>query len=147
MSDIQPLPNTFPIVTVEGRPGFYTTAFKRFLDLLINRVGGIAGGVYTQLTYSSSIAWDLDQSPTAVIVLTGNATVTAVNQVAGTLTLYRLTLVQDDTGGRTVSWGSMFKFPSGTAPTLSTGANAVDELLFDSDGTNLKYLAGSKDIR
>ena len=37
-------------------------------------------------------------------------------------------LVQDATGGRTVAWGSSWDFPGGTAPTLSSAANAVDRI-------------------
>jgi hypothetical protein len=37
-------------------------------------------------------------------------------------------LVQDGTGGRKASWGSYWDFPGGTAPTLSTAANAVDRV-------------------
>lgn len=147
MAFIQPIPSTFPITTTEGKSGFYTVAFKRFLDLLLARVGGISGGSYGQLTFSSAVTWDLNQYNTAVIVLTGNTTISAANQVAGPLSPYRLTLVQDGVGGRTVTWGAPFKFPSGIAPTLSVVANAVDEILFDSDGTNLKALVMGKDIR
>lgn len=35
-------------------------------------------------------------------------------------------LRQDGTGSRLASWGSKWLFPGGTAPTLSTGANAID---------------------
>ena len=37
-------------------------------------------------------------------------------------------IVQDGTGGRTASFHSDYKFAGGTAPTLSTAANAVDRL-------------------
>lgn len=37
-------------------------------------------------------------------------------------------IVQDATGSRTLSWGSYWDFPGGTAPTLSTAANAVDRI-------------------
>jgi hypothetical protein len=37
-------------------------------------------------------------------------------------------LVQDATGSRTAAWGSFWDFPGGTAPTLSTAANAVDRV-------------------
>ena len=37
-------------------------------------------------------------------------------------------IVQDGTGGRTASFHGDYKFASGTAPTLSTAANAVDRL-------------------
>jgi len=37
-------------------------------------------------------------------------------------------ITQDGTGGRTCSWGNQFKWAGGTAPTLSTAANAVDRI-------------------
>jgi len=37
-------------------------------------------------------------------------------------------IVQDGTGGRTAAFHSDYKFAGGTAPTLSTAANAVDRL-------------------
>ena len=37
-------------------------------------------------------------------------------------------LVQDGTGSRTITWGSYWDFVGGTAPTLSTAANAVDRI-------------------
>lgn len=39
-----------------------------------------------------------------------------------------LAVAQSSTGSDTVTWGSQYKFASATAPTLSTGANAVDFL-------------------
>jgi hypothetical protein len=42
-----------------------------------------------------------------------------------------LYLVQDATGSRIItSWGSFYKFPGGTKPTLSTAANAIDVISF-----------------
>ena len=37
-------------------------------------------------------------------------------------------IVQDSTGGRTLSWGPYWDWPGGVAPTLSTAANAVDRV-------------------
>ena len=37
-------------------------------------------------------------------------------------------LVQDSTGGRVITWGSYFDWAGGTAPTLTTTANAVDRV-------------------
>src|SRR5262245_3766357 len=43
-------------------------------------------------------------------------------------------LVQDATGGRTITtWGSMYKFPGGTKPTLSSAPNAVDVISYAVD--------------
>lgn len=142
---INPFITAFKLIDENGT---ITTEFKFYLDQLLARVGGINGGFYGQIPYAASIGWDLDQQPVSVIVLTGNPTIAnPTNQVAGPLMLYRLTLVQDATGSRTVTWGSAYKFPGGVAPVLSTAANAVDELIFDSDGTNMRLVGFAKDIR
>lgn len=47
-----------------------------------------------------------------------------------------LVLKQDSIGNRTITWPSSVKWPAGTAPTLSTGANAIDIIAFYFDGTN-----------
>lgn len=47
-----------------------------------------------------------------------------------------LVLKQDGTGSRTITWPGTVLWPAGTAPTLSTGANAVDVVSFYYDGTN-----------
>jgi len=52
-----------------------------------------------------------------------------------------LVLVQDGTGSRTATWPATVKWPGGTAPTLSTGANAVDIISFYWDGTNYHGVA------
>jgi hypothetical protein len=49
---------------------------------------------------------------------------------------YQLMLVQDATGSRTATWPASVKWPGGTAPTLSTAANAIDIITFYYDGTN-----------
>lgn len=47
-----------------------------------------------------------------------------------------LMLIQDATGSRTVTWPAAVKWPGGTAPTLSTAANAEDIVTFYYNGTN-----------
>ena len=47
-----------------------------------------------------------------------------------------LKLIQDGTGSRTATWPSTVKWPSGTAPTLSTGAAAIDIIGFYFDGSD-----------
>jgi hypothetical protein len=41
-----------------------------------------------------------------------------------------IVVTQDGTGGRTLAFGSNWKFPGGTAPTLTTAANAVDVIAY-----------------
>jgi hypothetical protein len=47
-----------------------------------------------------------------------------------------LKVIQDATGSRAVTWPASVKWPSGTAPTLSTAANAIDIVTFYYDGTS-----------
>lgn len=149
MTFITPVPATFPLVETDGtQKGCCTTYFKRFLDDLLARIGGITGGIYTKSTSTSAaFVWDLNFNPNTNITLTDPVTIiTTVNQTAGAAP-YRLTLIQDVVGNRTVSWGSEFKFPSAVVPVLSIAANAVDEIAFDSDGTNMRFQYGNKDLR
>lgn len=66
--------------------------------------------------------------------LTDNCTYT-FTAPTGPTTLV-LKVVQDGTGSRTVTWPAAVKWPSGTAPTLTTTAAAVDIISFYFDGTN-----------
>ena len=51
---------------------------------------------------------------------------------------YALIAKQDSSGSRQLdTTDPTYKFPGGTSPTLSTGANAVDVLTFVSDGTSM----------
>lgn len=86
------------------------------------------------LTDGTSIAVDFNTGQNFVVQLGGNRTVeNPTNCVAGqTGSIF---FVQDGTGSRTVSFGSNWKFPSGTAPTFSTSVSArdrVDYIVFTS---------------
>jgi len=91
----------------------------------------------TTLSDGANISWDLSQNQVATVTLAGNRTLDAPsNQVAGAT--YLLIVKQDGTGSRTLNTSaSAYKFPGGTEPTLSTGANAVDILTFVSDGSSM----------
>lgn len=90
----------------------------------------------TTLTDGSNISWDLNTNQSAKVTLGGNRTLSnPTNQVAGGV--YTLRIIQDGTGDRTLSYGSDYKFPGGSAPALSTSANAVDILNCYSNGTNM----------
>ena len=90
----------------------------------------------TTLTDASTISWDASANQVASATLAGNRTLGAPTNLKDGAT-YILTVKQDATGSRTLAYNAVFKFPSGTAPTLSTGASDVDILTFVSDGTNL----------
>lgn len=52
--------------------------------------------------------------------------------------VYRWLIKQDATGSRTLTFGSYFKWPGGTAPTLTTTASAVDVVTAVYDATDAK---------
>lgn len=87
-------------------------------------------GTPSSVSYSASLTLDFSAANNFEIgALTGNITINnPSNLTAGQSGV--ITLVQDGTGGRTVSWGSYFKFASGTAPTLTTTASAVNEICY-----------------
>jgi hypothetical protein len=59
----------------------------------------------------------------------------ALSQKAGATYVWIIT--QDGTGGRTLTYGTAFKWAGGVAPVLSTDPAAVDIITAISDGTNL----------
>lgn len=67
--------------------------------------------------------------------LTDNVTYTFSPAPDGPCSLI-LRLIQDATGTRTATWPATVKWPGGTAPTLTTTANAVDVVALYFDGTN-----------
>lgn len=66
--------------------------------------------------------------------MTGNCTYTFTSPT--NVGRYQLMLVQDATGSRIATWPASVKWPSGTAPTLSTAASSIDIITFYFDGTN-----------
>lgn len=55
--------------------------------------------------------------------------------------IYRWLIKQDGTGSRTLSYGTFFAWPGGTAPTLTTTAAAVDMITAIYDATDAKLYA------
>ncbi len=58
-----------------------------------------------------------------------------------------LTIVQSSTGSDTVTWGSNWKFAGGSAPTLTTTANAVDILPYYCRTTSFCLVGFSGDVK
>ena len=73
-------------------------------------------------------------------LLTENTTIGAPsNTVNGAF--YNLMVQQDSSSAYTVSYNGVFKFPGGTAPTMSTGNNAIDIMTFRARGSNMYLVA------
>ncbi len=90
----------------------------------------------TTLSDGSTVAWDASANQVTSVTLGGNRTLGAAsNQIDGGV--YVISVIQDGTGSRTLAFNSNYKFVGGTAPTVSTTANARDVLVFVSNGTNM----------
>ena len=86
-------------------------------------------GTVSALTDGSSITPDFAVANNFSVTLGGNRTLAnPTNITAGQSGV--IVITQDGTGSRTLAYGSYFKFPSGTAPTLTTTASAVDVLVY-----------------
>lgn len=90
------------------------------------------GNAYMQidaLTDASTIAVDMSVGNNFSVTLGGNRTLgNPTNLTAGQSGVIFIT--QDGTGSRTLAYSSYWDFPSQTAPTLTTTANAVDVLVY-----------------
>lgn len=86
------------------------------------------------LTDGATITWDSSTAPVAKVTLGGNRTLSApTNSVAGQF--IALTVIQDATGSRTLTFNSAYEFTADTAPTLTTTASKADLFVFKYNGT------------
>jgi hypothetical protein len=82
-------------------------------------------GEISAVSYASTITLDFRTANNFSTTLTGNTTFANPSNIsAGQSGVIFIT--QDGTGSRTAAFGSYWDFSDGTAPTLSTGASAVD---------------------
>ena len=85
------------------------------------------GATITAATSATTITLDFGASVHHSVTLAHNTTFAdPSNEVAGQSG--SIIITQDGTGSRTAAFNSAFKFVGGTAPTLSTAANAVDRV-------------------
>jgi hypothetical protein len=109
---------------------FYVSAVAIGVDTLLGKqlhIGTAAVADIVSLTDGATIAVDFNTGQNFAVQLGGNRTLgNPTNCVPGqTGSAF---IIQDGTGGRTLSYGSNWEFAGGTAPTLSTAAAAVDRL-------------------
>jgi hypothetical protein len=100
--------------------------------------GGTGQTAATQaLTPGTTVAWNHANGWNATLTPVQNFTLSnPTNIVAGTGGM--LSITQDGTGSRVITWGSAYKFAGGTKFVLSTAAGAIDEIAwFSPDGTNI----------
>jgi hypothetical protein len=86
------------------------------------------------LTDGATITPDFSLGNNYAVTLAGNRTLAnPTNLTAGQSGV--ITVGQDSSGSRTLAFGSYWKFPGGTAPTLTTTANATDVLCYYVDSS------------
>ena len=130
-----------------GAVDLYHNGTKKFETASggISLTGGAAANV-TALSDGATITIDMATACHHSVTLGGNRTFAAPsNQVVGQSGSIFIT--QDGTGSRTASFNSAFKFVSGTAPTLTTTAAAVDRIDYIILSSNVIHCAVSLDVK
>tara|TARA_A100001015_G_scaffold45052_1_gene49600 strand:+ start:138 stop:1112 length:975 start_codon:yes stop_codon:yes gene_type:complete len=116
-----------------------TSAASKTLTADANGLTKITGAVLNvedTLTDASTISWDVIASPVAKVTLGANRTIAAPSgstPAAGQF--IALTVIQDGTGSRTLTWNATYEFTEDTAPTLTTTANKGDLFIFKYNGS------------
>lgn len=118
------------IVYQVGVPNVDTSDFATLSNYNVWR--SAQGSPIVTLTDGATVTCDLKQANVFELTLGGNRTIDFTNPTAGQH--FTLFLKQDGTGSRTVTWDAAVDWAGGTAPTLATGADAVDVLSFAVDG-------------
>ena len=111
----------------------------------LSLTGGAASNI-TALSDGSTITIDMATACHHSVTLAGNRTFAAPsNQVVGQSG--SIFISQDGTGSRTASFNSAFKFVGGSAPTLSTAANAIDRIDYIIKSSNVIHCSVSLDVK
>ena len=116
-----------------------TSAASKVLSANANNLTTISGAVLCTedtLTDQATIAWDVIASPVAKVTLGANRTIAApsgTSPAAGQFVA--LTVIQDGTGSRTLTWNATYEFKDDTAPTLTTTAAKGDLFVFRYNGS------------
>ena len=102
----------------------------------LTKITGAVLNVEDTLTDASTITWDVIASPVAKVTLGGNRTIAAPSGTSPAAGQFiALTVIQDGTGSRTLTWNATYEFASDTAPTLTTTANLGDLFIFKYNGS------------
>ena len=105
----------------------FTSAVR--MEGLVSLSGAVKSHI-TTLTDAATVAVDFNTANMFMVTLAGNRTLAAPsNATAGQVgSIY---VIQDGTGSRTLSYNAAWRFPSGSVPTATTDASAVDLVVFN----------------
>jgi hypothetical protein len=155
-------PTTMAANSIRANP---TTAIANGIDLDVaadrivgrNATGNVAALTPAQarqilrrakhtLVFAASQNWDLANGLFQEVTVTSNFTLNFPANVTEGDSAF-LYIRQNATGGRTITWNASFRFAGGTAPTLSTAANAVDRVEFFFHSATQATVTITRDIR
>jgi hypothetical protein len=116
-----------------GTPGDSTVTSAKLVDDLTlggrTTVASSLGTVSALGNVSTNQTLDFDTANNFSMTLTGNITLNSPSNIAaGQAGIVVIT--QDGTGSRTMGFNTIWKFPGGTIPTLSTAGGSVDALVW-----------------
>lgn len=96
------------------------------------------------LTDATTIAWNTALGQVATVTIGASRTMGAPSNLK--IGTYILHVIQGGSGSYGITWNSVFKWPAGVSPVLTTTVGARDVFSFISDGTNLygSYLTDVK---
>lgn len=97
--------------------------------------------VYKTITDGTTITINCNDSDCQVVTLGGNRTMAAPTNPSDGQQV-DLLVIQDSTGGRTLTWNAAFLFENGTAPVLSTVAGGLDRFLLRYNSNLGKHIVG-----
>ena len=121
----------------EGSPWEHAPTTKDVNEGFTPLASVASSGVSTEIDVTRSTAWRVTLDNDCTFSFTGTT-----SEEVWSITLF---LIQDATGGRTVTWPASVLWNEGTPPTLSTTASSIDVLTFmtyDGGATWMGFLAG-----
>ena len=112
-----PDPDAMPITTIDND---FTVTGTMFADTSASSIFADTDG--------PTITFNLTAANWHQVTLGGNRTLAVSNVLVGQQ--FTISLVQDATGSRTVTWFPGIRWAGGSAPTLTTTANKADVFTF-----------------
>lgn len=96
---------------------------------------------------AGNVTIDCETKPFKTVALNQNITLlNPSNDVSGDMTTIDVLLTQDGTGGRTVAYGSNYRFPGGVQPLIASGAGDITLLTLKKFTSSLWLVLAAADI-
>jgi hypothetical protein len=117
-----------------------STAQQTALNGKVDTTGGGKEQTASSTATTGSTTINLANGNVQQLTLNISTTLTLTGATASTACSLSLYIVQDGTGGRTVTWPAAVKWPSAIPPTLSSGGSKVDLVILETlDGGTTWY--------